>query len=446
VDDMSTIDLREFLTGRTGLWWGQGAGEPVSLVDAALEAAADAPARSLRAFSGLTLNPRFRQDLPEGLALLSYGALGELRTVAAGGRLEIIPANYSALPRLFAQGLLPADVGLVQVSPPGPDGRVSLGIAVDYAGDFLAGTKTLIAEINHAMPLTRDAPTLPLSSFAATVEVDRPLAVMAVRTPDDIDQAIAGHVAGLIDDGTTLQVGVGSLPSAILQALTGHRDLGFHSGTITDGVLDLIEAGVATGARKEIDPGLAVTGSAMGSAGLYARLDAETPVSFRPASYTHHPAVLSRLSGLVSINSALEVDLAGQIGSERVGGRDLGAIGGQADFSRAASLTGARSIIALRSTSKGHTTIRPVLDGGRVTTARADVDVVVTEHGAAVLTGRTESDRARALIGIAAEEHREDLARAAMDRGLMTARSSLTVRHANHTEPDQAENSQEVPA
>ncbi|MGW9552149.1 acetyl-CoA hydrolase/transferase family protein [Citricoccus zhacaiensis] len=405
-----------------GVWWGQGAGEPMSLVDAVLDALADPDSAldRVRAFSGLSLNERLGRDLPAGLEMESYGALGQLRKVAAAGRLEVVPANYSALPRLFAQGRLPADVGMVQVSPPNRNGEVSLGVAVDYFGDAIGSTRMLIAEINHAMPFLEDSPRLPLSAFAATVNVDRPLAEMGHRAPDEVDLAIAGHVAGLIEDGSTLQIGVGTLPNAVLRALSGHRDLGFHSGMVTDGVLDLIESGVATGARKEIDTGVAVTGSALGSTDLYRRLgerqgrrqDGGLDVSFRPASYTHDPSVLSRLGSLVSINSALEVDLSGQVGSERVGGRFLGAIGGQADFSRAAALTGARSIIALRSTSRGVSTIRPELDGGLVATARADVDVVVTEHGAAVLTGLTERARARALIGIAAEEHRDGLARA----------------------------------
>ncbi|GAA1365070.1 acetyl-CoA hydrolase/transferase C-terminal domain-containing protein [Arthrobacter rhombi] len=425
---MDSIDFSALFAGAVGevpgVWWGQGAGEPMSLVDSLLDTVADPDSgvNAVRAFSGLSLNPRLSRDLPDGLEMVSYGALGELRKVAAAGRLEIIPAHYSALPRLFAQGRLPADVGLLQVSPPDRNGRVSLGIGVDYCGDALQHTRTLVAEINHAMPFIEDGPTLSLSDFAATVEVDRPLATMPLRAPDEVDQAIAGHVAGLIEDGATLQVGVGTLPNAVLQALSGHRDLGFHSGMITDGVLDLIDSGAVTGARKEIDPGAVVTGSALGSANLYRRLGEPAgqacQVSFRPASYTHDPRVLSRLGGLVAINSALEVDLAGQVGSERVAGRYLGAIGGQADFSRAASLTGARSIIALRSTSRGASTIRPVLDGGLVTTVRADVDVVVTEHGAAVLTGLTERARALALINIAAEEHRDELARAVHNQNI----------------------------
>jgi len=233
-----------------------------------------------------------------------------------------------------------------------------------------------------------------------------------------VDQAIAQHVAELIEDGSTLQLGVGSLPNAILNALSNHEDLGIHSGMIGDTVLDLVSQGVITGARKQIDPGLIVTGSAMGSTATYRRLS-EAPVAIRPASYTHGPANLSKLGNLVSINSALEVDLVGQVGSESVGGRYLGAIGGQADFSRAAAQTGAASIIVLRSTNDTESAVRLALQDRRVATARADVDAIVTENGIAVLTGKTDAQRARALISIAAEQHRNQLAQQAVQHGLL---------------------------
>jgi acyl-CoA hydrolase len=319
-----------------------------------------------------------------------------------------VPAHYSVLPRLFAEGRLPGDVGLVQVAPPGPDGRCSLGIGADYAADAVRHSRVLVAEINHRMPPIAGTERIPLERFAAVVETDRPLPELAVRAPDAVDEAIAAHVAGLVSDGDTIQIGVGVLPSAILEGLAGHRDLGVHSGMVTDGVLRLVEKGVVTGARKEIDPGSVVTGAALGSAELYARLP-QMPVAVRPASYTHAPAVLARLSRLVAINSALEVDLTGQVGAEVVGGRYLGGVGGQADFSGAAARTGACSIIALRSTAGGGSTIVPALRGAAVTTARADVDAVVTEHGIAWLRGAPLSDRGRRLAAIAAPEHRDAL-------------------------------------
>jgi len=409
------FDIGAFLDPGCGVWWGQGSAEPEPLVNAVLDAVDRVG--PIRAFSGLTWNERLAGgDLPEQLTVVSYGGLGRLRGLSRHGRLDVVPCHYSAIPRMFATGQLPNDVGLVQVSPPDADGLVTLGTGVEYVADAIPHTRTLIAEINQQMPCTVGGPRLALSAFAAVIETDRPLREAPSRPPDPVEVRIAEHVASIVDDGATVQVGVGSLPSAVCESLAGHTDLGFHSGMITDAVLTLIEKGVITGARKEIDPGITVTGAALCSTPGYARL-AALPVEFRAASYTHAPPVLSQLRSLVSINSAIEVDLLGQVGAELARGVHIGAVGGQVDFSRAASLTGSRSIIALRSTTgsgeSAESTIVPVLRGGVVTTARVDVDAVVTEHGVAMLTGCTVAERALRLIEVAAPEHRE-----ALERGL----------------------------
>ncbi|HET7399097.1 MAG TPA: acetyl-CoA hydrolase/transferase C-terminal domain-containing protein [Intrasporangium sp.] len=405
------IDLSRHVSPGAGIWWSQTSAEPTPLVHALLDQVRDIG--PVRAFVGLTWDRRLTRDLPPEVSVVSYGGLGELRTLARAGRLDVVPCHYGALPRLFAEGRLPSDVGLVQVSPPDADGLVSLGVGVDYIADAIEHTPVLIAEINHRMPPTRGSARIPLSRFAAVVETDRPLLEAPERPGDAVEAAIARHVAGLVDDGDTIQIGVGTLPSAVLEALSGHTDLGLHSGLMSDAVLRLVDKGVLTGARKQIDPGVLVTGAALGSTALYERV-ADLPALFRPASYTHSPAVLSQLTSLVSINSAIEVDLTGQVGAEVAGDTYVGAVGGQVDFSRAASRTGARSIIALRSTVKGVSTIKVALDFGAVTTARADVDHVVTEHGAAELRGVGLAERARRLIAVAAPEHREELEKAFM--------------------------------
>jgi acyl-CoA hydrolase len=364
----------------------------------------------LRAFCGMSWDDRLTTQLPNSITLQSYGALGNLRSLSRDGRLEIMPCNYSALPRLFADHSLPCDVGLIQVSPPDESDLCTLGVGVDYVADAIAHTPVLIAEINRQMPATTGTPRIPLDRFSAVIETDRPLLEAPERGPDDIDREIARHVAGLIEDGDTIQLGVGSLPSAVLDELTGHTDLGMHSGMISDAVARLIDAGALTGEKKEIDRGVVVTGAALGTRALYERIP-ELPLEFRPASYTHSPAVLAQLRAFVAINSAIEVDLTGQIGAEVRHGVYVGAVGGQADFSRAAANTGARSIIALRSRSRGESTIKPVLRGGTVTTARTDVDYIVTEYGVASLRGTTLDERARRLLAIAAPEHREQLER-----------------------------------
>jgi acyl-CoA hydrolase len=400
------IDFTKFLSRGDGVWWGQAAAEPRPLVDALITQ--NARIGPIRTFTGLSWNDQLALNMPARVSMVSYGGLGELRELSRSGRLEVVPCHYSALPRMFAERRLPCDVGLVQVAPPDGAGRCSLGIGVDYVADAVEHTPVLIAEINTQMPATVGTESIPVERFAATITTDRPLPEDPTRAPDAVDRQIAAHIAALVDDGDTVQLGVGSLGAAVLDALAEHQDLGFHTGMITDALMRLVDKGVATGRHKEIEPGLVVVGTALGSAELYRRIP-ELPTRFRPTSYTHTPRVLAQLASLVSINFAVEVDLSGQVGAEVSGGVYVGAVGGQVDFTRAAALTGKRSVIALRSKFRGRSTIKSRLDGGVVTTARSDVDVVVTEHGAAHLRGCSIGERARRLATIAAPEFREQL-------------------------------------
>jgi acyl-CoA hydrolase len=405
------IDLSDFVRPGSGVWWGQAGAEPTPLVHALLDQVGDIG--NVTAFVGLTWDARLTDQPPEELRLRSYGALGSLRRLTKSGRVDIIGSTYSALPRLFAEGGLPSDVGMIQVSPPDRDGLHSLGIGVDYMADAIESTPVLIAEINERMPVTSGGPRIPARRFAATVHTDRPLMEAPRGLPDAVDDAIASAVAALIEDGDTIQLGIGALPEAVMAQLRGHRGLGVHSGMISDGVLELVERGVVTGKHKAIDRGHVVTGAALGGTDLYRR-SGDAPFLFRPTSYTHSPATLAALGNLVSVNSAVEVDLLGQVNAEVRRGHYVGAVGGGPDFARAASATGARSIIALRSTSHGHSTIVRAVE--RVTTSRSDVDAVVTEHGVAWLRGCSEDERARRLIAIAAPQFREELERALHDQ------------------------------
>ena len=407
------VDFGGLLRPGMGVWWSQAAAEPRPLVDQLL---AQAPHLGpLRLFTGLSWNDQLAQTISPADTMVSYGGLGSLRDLEATDQLEVVPCHYSALPRMFAEGRLPCDAGLLQVSPPDKDGMCSLGIGVDYMADALLHTSLLFAEINQQMPSVPGSPRIPLGRFVATVETDRPLQEEVRRPASAVDRVIAGHVAELIADGDTVQVGIGSIGGAVFDALAGHKDLGVHTGMITDGVMRLIDKGVISGARKQIDTGLSVAGCALGSSDMYARI-ADLPVLFRPTSYTHAPQVLSQLSSLVAVNFAIEVDLTGQVGAEVSRGTYLGAVGGQVDFARAAALTGKRSIVALRSTMRGQSSIKFRLDEGVVTTARADVDCVVTEHGIAHLRGQPLGERRRRLIEIAAPEHRDQLTAATLSR------------------------------
>jgi acyl-CoA hydrolase len=402
------IDFGEYVTAGAGVWWGQAAAEPRPLVDMLIEQSEGIG--PFRVFTGLSWNDQLAVSMPDAVSMVSYGGLGELRELSKSGRLDVVPCHYSALPRMFAERRLPCDVGLVQVSPPDTDGMCSLGVGVDYVADAIPHTPVLIAEINAQMPATLGTPRIPVERFAATIATDRALPEDTLRAPSEADRVIASRIGQLIDDGDTVQIGVGSLGAAVIDALIQHEDLGFHTGMITDGLLRLIDKGVVTGNRKEIDTGLSVVGTALGSAELYKRAG-DLPVRFLPTSYTHAPQVLSQLRSLVSVNFAVEVDLTGQVGAEVSRGVYVGAVGGQVDFARAAALTGKRSIIALRATSRGASTIKPALEGGVVTTTRSDVDTVVTEHGVAHLRGCSLSERARRLRAIAAPEFRHLLNR-----------------------------------
>lgn len=396
------IDIASHVRSGDTVWWSQAAAEPTPLVDALVDAVPRLG--QITAFVGLCWNPLITRDPPTDLRLQSYGALGDLRLLPAE-RLDILRLSMFELVESFSSGAPQLDVGLVQASPPDADGRCTLALGSDYAWDAAHLTPTLLAEINDRVPAS-DGPWLPFERFAASLQTSRTLVEFPERPPRPVDAVIAEHVASLIADGDTLQLGVGQIPSAVLEQLSGHTDLGIHSGVITEPLQALVESGAVNGARKEIDRGYVVTGTAMGTTEFYSRI-ATAPFRFRPTSYTHDPKTLEQLRSLVAVNSAVAVSLGGDVNAELRGNQLVGAIGGQADFARAAHTSGSLSIIALPSTSGGRSTITPRV--GRVSTPSAHVDVVVTEHGIAHLTGCSPEGRARRLIAIAAPEHRESL-------------------------------------
>jgi acyl-CoA hydrolase len=394
------LDLARWLRPGDGVVFGQACAEPTVLVDALL---AQAPAiGGLRAFAGLAWGDRIAEAASESLEIVSYGALGRLGRVRG---LRVVPCHFSALPALFAAGALPGDVALVQIAPPDARGRCSLGVGVDYLADALGHARVIIAEVNDHCPATAGH-WIDWNRLDAVIPTSRPVLEAPAVAPGDIERRIGKHVAGLVRDGDTIQLGVGALPEAIMALLHGHRDLGVHSGMISDGVLDLIEAGVVTNAYKPTDRNVTVTGAALGSARLFDALGRREDIVLRPVSYTHAPATLAGVGRLCAINSALEVDLHGQANAESVGGRALGAVGGQVDFLRAAAACGGTPILALPSRRIVHRL------SGPVSTARSDVDWVVTEHGARSLRGLTDAERVVALLELAGAERTEELAMA----------------------------------
>jgi acyl-CoA hydrolase len=411
--DADGLDLRAFLRAGDHIVWGQACGEPTTLVEA-LIAQAEGIGR-VSAFAATSFSGILSAEAAERLNLSSMGAMGALRTVAATGRLGIVPCHVSQVGPMISQGLIGCDVAFVQVSPPDANGNHSFGLISDFVQAAVAKARVVIAEVNERVPFTLGDAVLPAARIDCAVRVARtPVEVFPAQI-NQTDLAIAKRVAGYIEDGAAIQVGIGAVPDAILRLLHDRRDLGVHSGMIGDGLVDLIEAGAVSNARKPIDTGVSITGALIGTMRLYEFADRNPQIGMRSSSYTHGEATLSRLTRLVTINSAMEVDLTGQVNAEQSGSLYLGGTGGQVDYVRAGSRSpGGRSIIALPATAKGGKISRiAVALSGPVTTARSDVDVIVTEFGAAELKGRTLAERARRLIGIAHPDFREELDRAA---------------------------------
>jgi acyl-CoA hydrolase len=317
--------------------------------------------------------------------------------------------------RYIADGYIGCDVAFVHVSPPGPDGRHSYGVINDFVQAAVAKARVVVAEVNERMPYTYCDRTLGPQDIDFYVETSRPLVEVPAAPIGELERAIARHVAGYVEDGSVLQVGIGAVPDALLPLLDDRRDLGVHSGMIGDGLVDLVQKGVVTNARKPVDTGISVSGAFIGTQRLYDFVHRNSAVSARASSYTHADAVLTAMPKLVTLNSAVEVDLGGQVNAEQLGDDYVGGIGGQVDYVRGGHRSpGGHSIIALPATAKGGSLsrIRAALSGP-VTTARSDVDVVVTEFGAAELRGCALPERARRLIAIAHPAHRQSLEREA---------------------------------
>jgi 4-hydroxybutyrate CoA-transferase len=335
---------------------------------------------------------------------------GNSRSAVAEGRADFIPVHFSKIPELFWDGYIQPDVTLIQVSPPDRHGYMSLGLSVDYTYAAAQKAKIVIAQINAHCPRTHGEGLLHVSEADYLVEYDEPLIELKQNAPTDQDKAIGKHCAALIDDGDTLQLGIGALPDAILSCLKDKNDLGIHSEMFSDGVAELAEAGVITNRRKNFIKNRSVATFLMGSRRLYDYVDDNPAVYMAPADFTNDPHIIAQNDNMVSVNACVQIDLTGQVCSESVGLRQISASGGQMDFVRGTALSkGGRSIIALASATKDGKTskIVPVLnEGAAVTTLRNDVSYVVTEYGVARMKGKTLAERGRELINIAHPDFR----------------------------------------
>jgi len=336
-----------------------------------------------------------------------------VREAINDGRADYTPVYLSEIEELFESGAMPIDVALIEVSPPDAHGFCSFGVGVDTTLTAAKCARYVVAQVNDQMPRTYGDSFIHVSKIDAVVESSRPLCAMKKPEITAMHVAIARNVASLIEDGSVLQTGIGGIPDAVLPFLMDRKDLGVHSELVSDGVMPLIDAGVITGARKNFKPRKIILGFVLGSKQLFEYVDDNPIFEFHPTAYTNDPALISRNDNMVAINSALQVDLTGQVCSDSIGTRFYSGIGGQVDFLRGASRSkGGKPIIALPSTAKNGTVSRitPMLDpGAGVVTSRGLIRYVVTEYGVAYLHGKSIRERAKSLIEIAHPKFRDEL-------------------------------------
>jgi len=339
------------------------------------------------------------------------------------GRADYVPIFLHMIPRLFLERIVPLDVAMLHVSPPDEHGFMSLGVETLASLAACQAARTVIVQVNERMPRVLGDCFIHVHRVHAIVEHTEPLPELEVRPATEVERAIAQHVVSLIPPGATVQMGIGGIPDSVYRALEGNLELGIHTEMISDGAMQAIERGVVTGSRKSLHPGKAVITFALGSARLYEFLHDNPFIEAHPVNYVNDPEVVARNDTMVAVNSAIEVDLTGQVCSDSIGPYIYSGFGGQVDFIRGAARSkGGRPVIALPSTAQGGRVSRivPYLKpGAGVVTSRADVHYVVTEHGIANLFGRNLRERAEALIRIADPRFQPELEQAARERKLL---------------------------
>lgn len=389
------------------------AAAPGLLVDALVDRAPEL--RDVSIFHLLTLGDAkyASQQYAESFRVHALFIGANVRDAINAGIADYTPVFLSEVPRLFLSKVLPVDFCFIQVSPPDEHGYCSYGVSVDCTIAARKASRVVIAQINRQMPRTMGRAFVHISKFDYIVEADTPLPELACKAPTAVDHAIGRNVAELIEDEATLQLGIGSIPNAILSYLKNKRDLGVHSEMLSDGIVDLIELNVITNDKKTVLPGKSAVTFVMGTKRLYEFVDNNPSVEFQTSDFINDPFVIAQNYKMTAVNSALEVDLTGQVSADSVGDTLYSGVGGQVDFIRGASRAkDGRAIIALPATARGGTLSRivPRVSGG-VVTSRADVHYIVTEFGIAQLFGKNLKERARALIGIAHPDFQEELER-----------------------------------
>lgn len=396
------------------------AATPLSLVQALLRRAGEISNVELVAISTLGSIDWNHPQIQKSFYLNSLFVSANVRDWVNSGYGDYVPVFLSEIPNLFHNGILPIDVAMVHVSPPDKHGYCTLGTSVDAALSAVQTARKVIAQVNPKMPRTHGDGQIHVSRFAAMVweEIDLPEEDYSAKG-DSVSAQIGKNVASLIEDGATLQMGIGTVPDAVLKYLTGHKGLGVHTEMFSDGIVPLVESGVITNEHKAILPGKIVTAFTLGTRKVYDFVDDNPIVSFMDVAYVNDTAIIRQNPKVVAINSAIEIDITGQVCADSIGTYQYSGIGGQMDFMRGASLSvGGKPIIALPSvTSKGISRIVPQLrPGAGVVTTRGHVHHIVTEYGIVNLYGKNMEQRARMLISIAHPDHREMLERVYYER------------------------------
>ncbi len=420
----SASEALQVLRSGERVFVGSGAAEPKHLVQALCESVENVA--DVEVIHILTLGDApYAQQVYEGK--LRHNALfigSNIRSAVQQGLADYTPCFLHEVPSLFRDGKLPIDVALIQVSPP-RDGKCSLGVSVDVIKSAAESAKYVIAQINTSMPWVHGEAHVNVSDIDVFVEHSEPLCELPSAPVGAVEAWIGRYIARLIEDGSTLQLGVGKIPNAVLSALHSKRNLGIHSEMVSDGVLSLIEKGVLNGQSKTLHPNKHVVSFCLGTKALYNAVHENEDFAFYPSDYVNSPFVVAKNHKMVSINSALQIDLTGQVAADSLGSHFYSGVGGQVDFIRgAAGSHGGKSILGFPSTAKEESISRivPVLsEGTGVVTTRADIDFVVTEYGIASLKGRTIRERAMSLIQVAHPKFREELIKKAKKLGYLDA-------------------------
>ena len=415
---------------------GTGCGQPQELVRALTERSGKLADTEIVHLLTVGSAPYAEKELSRHFRVNSFFIAKNVREIIQEGLGDYTPIFLSDIPKLFSSGQLPLDVALIHVTPPDERGMCSLGISVDIVKSAAENASLVIAQVNPQMPRTLGDSFLNVYDMDILVPMDTPLLEVKPPQPTEITSAIAQHVTSLIEDGATVEIGIGAIPQSVLEFLKDKRELGIHTEMFTDAIIDLIESGAITGERKSVDRGKVVASFCLGTKKLYDYIDNNPFFSFRPTEYVNDPYVIGSQNRMVAINVALEVDLTGQVCADSLGTRFYSGIGGQVDFNRGAARShGGKAIIAMPSTAQKGKVSRIVAHlspGAGVVTSRGDVHYVVTEYGVAYLHGKSVQERTLALISIAHPDFRTELLKQAVEakyvrRDLASVEGRITV-------------------